>query len=254
MTTAIVSADLEARIKAVLDEKSMLKHPFYTEWTKGELPISKLQEYARLHEESKLTPPYTREGTTADPPTPNPRGVARQYYHFEASFPRYLSSIHSRTESPEIRQLLLDNLWDEEHGERNHPVLWLEFAAALGVSETEVKTATLRPETRALVEHFRQTSSQSPLAEALGTLFAYEGQVPAIAWQKIKGLTEHYNFEPKQFEFFSVHLVADIAHAGAEMESIAMACEDEDAVLRAVEASCDRLLSFLDGCYDVAAA
>ena len=224
MTTAIVSADLEARIKAVLDEKSMLKHPFYTEWTKGELPISKLQEYAR------------------------------QYYHFEASFPRYLSSIHSRTESPEIRQLLLDNLWDEEHGERNHPVLWLEFAAALGVSEAEVKTATLRPETRALVEHFRQTSSQSPLAEALGTLFAYEGQVPAIAWQKIKGLTEHYNFEPKQFEFFSVHLVADIAHAGAEMESIAMACEDEDAVLRAVEASCDRLLSFLDGCYDVAAA
>ena len=224
MTTAIVSADLEARIKAVLDEKSMLKHPFYTEWTKGELPISKLQEYAR------------------------------QYYHFEASFPRYLSSIHSRTESPEIRQLLLDNLWDEEHGERNHPALWLEFAAALGVSETEVKTATLRPETRALVEHFRQTSSQSPLAEALGTLFAYEGQVPAIAWQKIKGLTEHYNFEPKQFEFFSVHLVADIAHAGAEMESIAMACEDEDAVLRAVEASCDRLLSFLDGCYDVAAA
>lgn len=224
MTTAIVSADLEARIKAVLDEKSMLKHPFYTEWTKGELPISKLQEYAR------------------------------QYYHFEASFPRYLSSIHSRTESPEIRQLLLDNLWDEEHGERNHPALWLEFAAALGVSEAEVKKATLRPETRALVEHFRQTSSQSPLAEALGTLFAYEGQVPAIAWQKIKGLTEHYNFEPKQFEFFSVHLVADIAHAGAEMESIAMACEDEDAVLRAVEASCDRLLSFLDGCYDVAAA
>lgn len=224
MTTAIVSADLEARIKAVLDEKSMLKHPFYTEWTKGELPISKLQEYAR------------------------------QYYHFEASFPRYLSSIHSRTESPEIRQLLLDNLWDEEHGERNHPALWLEFAAALGVSEAEVKTATLRPETRALVEHFRQTSSESPLAEALGTLFAYEGQVPAIAWQKIKGLTEHYNFEPKQFEFFSVHLVADIAHAGAEMESIAMACEDEDAVLRAVEASCDRLLSFLDGCYDVAAA
>lgn len=224
MTTAIVSADLEARIKAVLDEKSMLKHPFYAEWTKGELPISKLQEYAR------------------------------QYYHFEASFPRYLSSIHSRTESPEIRQLLLDNLWDEEHGERNHPALWLEFAAALGVSEAEVKTATLRPETRALVEHFRQTSSQSPLAEALGTLFAYEGQVPAIAWQKIKGLTEHYNFEPKQFEFFSVHLVADIAHAGAEMESIAMACEDEDAVLRAVEASCDRLLSFLDGCYDVAAA
>lgn len=224
MTTATVSANLERRIKAVLDEKSMLKHPFYTEWTTGELPISKLQEYAR------------------------------QYYHFEAAFPRFLSSIHARTESPEIRQLLLDNLWDEEHGDRNHPVLWLEFAAALGVAADEVKSARLRPETQALVDHFNGTSREAPLAEALGTLFAYEGQVPAIAWQKIKGLTEHYNFEPKQFEFFSVHLVADIAHAGAEMQSIAMATEDEDSVVRAVEASCDRLLAFLDGCYETAAA
>ena len=224
MATATASAHLERRIKAVLDEKSMLKHPFYTEWTTGELPIAKLQEYAR------------------------------QYYHFEAAFPRFLSSIHCRTESPAIRQLLLDNLWDEEHGERNHPALWLEFAAALGVSADDVKSAALRPETKALIEHFNATSKDAPLAEALGTLFAYEGQVPSIAWQKIKGLTEHYKFEPKQFEFFSVHLVADIAHAGAEMESIAMACEDEDAVVRAVETSCDRLLSFLDGCYELAAA
>jgi pyrroloquinoline-quinone synthase len=224
MTTATLASALEQRIKAVLDEKSMLKHPFYTEWTTGELPIAKLQQYAR------------------------------QYYPFEAAFPRFLSSIHARTDSPEIRQLLLDNLWDEEHGERNHPALWLEFAAALGVAADDVTNAELRPETRALVDHFNTTSREAPLAEALGTLFAYEGQVPAIAWQKIKGLTEHYKFEPRQFEFFSVHLVADIAHAGAEMRSIEMAAEDEDGVVRAVEKSCDLLLSFLDGCYETAAA
>ena len=223
MASATASTNLERRIKAVLDEKSMLKHPFYIEWTNGTLPIPKLQEYAR------------------------------QYYHFEASFPRYLSSIHARTEQPEIRQLLLDNLWDEEHGDRNHPVLWLEFAAALGVDAADVKAAKLRPETEMLVQHYNRTSREAPLAEALGTLFAYEGQVPAIAWQKIKGLTEYYNFEPKQFEFFSVHLVADIGHAGAEMESIEMSCEDEDGVLRAVDTACDRLLSFLDGCYEEAA-
>jgi len=223
MTTTTASR-LERRIKAVLDEKSMLKHPFYTEWTTGELPVAKLQEYAR------------------------------QYYHFEASFPRFLSSIHARTENPKIRQLLLDNLWDEEHGERNHPALWLEFADALGVGADEVKTAKLRPETEMLISHFNRTSREAPLAEAMGTLFAYEGQVPAIAWQKIKGLTEHYKFEPRQFEFFSVHLVADIAHAGAEMESITISCEDEDGVVRAVDKACDLLLAFLDGCYEEAAA
>jgi pyrroloquinoline-quinone synthase len=223
MTTATASR-LEKRIKAVLEQKSMLRHPFYTEWTTGELPISKLQEYAR------------------------------QYYHFEAAFPRYLSSIHARTENPKIRQLLLDNLWDEEHGDRNHPVLWLEFAEALGVAPEAVKNARLRPETEMLVSHYNRTSREAPLAEALGTLFAYEGQVPAIAWQKIKGLTEHYKFEPRQFEFFSVHLVADIAHAGAEMESITISCEDEGAVVRAVDNACDLLLAFLDGCYEGAAA
>ena len=214
-----VASTLETRINVVLEEKSLLKHPFYTEWTKGVLSRDRLQEYAR------------------------------QYYHFEVAFPRFLSAIHTRTESPAIRQLILDNLWDEEHGDRNHPALWLEFASALGVSANEVKNAEIRPETAALIAHFNETSQKAPLAEAIATLFAYEGQVPAIAWQKIKGLTEHYSFQPKQFEFFSVHLVADIAHAGAEMDAIRTSTEDEDAVVDAVEASCDRLLAFLDGCY-----
>ncbi|MEP7216469.1 MAG: CADD family putative folate metabolism protein [Anaerolineaceae bacterium] len=218
------TSDLEARINAVLETKSLLKHPFYTEWTKGVLSRERLQEYAR------------------------------QYYHFEVAFPRFLSAIHSRTESPEIRQLILDNMWDEEHGPRNHPALWLEFAAALGVSADEVRGAEIRPETAALITHFNESSKHAPVAEAMATLFAYEGQVPAIAWQKIKGLTEHYGFTPKQFEFFSVHLVADIAHAGAEMDAIRQSSESEDAVVEAIESSCDRLLGFLDGCYGEVAA
>ena len=216
---ATAASTLETRINAVLAEKSLLKHPFYAEWSNGTLSRDRLQEYAR------------------------------QYYHFEIAFPRFLSAIHARTDSAEIRQLILDNLWDEEHGERNHPVLWLEFAEAVGVSAGEVKKARIRPETAALIAHYNEKSQKAPLAEAMATLFAYEGQVPAIAWQKIKGLTEHYGFQPRQFEFFSVHLVADIAHGGAEMDAIRKSATDEDAVVRTVEQSCDLLLSFLDGCY-----
>jgi pyrroloquinoline-quinone synthase len=223
MTTLSASTDLERRIKAILEEKPMLKHPFYVEWAQGTLPMAKLLQFAR------------------------------QFYPFEVAFPRFLSAIHTRTESPLIRQLLLDNLWDEEHGERNHPALWLEFAAALGLRADDVRIAELRPETKTLVEHFQKAAREAPLADALGTLFAFEGQVPAMSWQVIKGLTEHYGFEPRQFEFFSVHLVADIAHAGAEMQAIAEACSDEDSLVQAVEVACDLLLSFLDGCYAEAA-
>lgn len=218
------TTNLRERLKGVLEERSLLKHPFYQEWTAGTLSRERLREYAR------------------------------QYYHFEAMFPRFLSAIHTRTESPRIRQLLLDNLWDEEHGERNHPELWLEFAEALGVPRQEVLDAPLRPETRALIEHFQRMCHEAPIAEALATLYAYEGQVPSIAWQKIKGLSECYGMTPEQFEFFTVHLVADIGHSGSEMEGIQEACTDEDAVIRATEAACERLWAFLDGCYRAEAA
>ncbi len=224
MTTLTPVAPLEDRMRGVLAERSLLKHPFYQAWTKGTLPVEDLREYAR------------------------------QYYHFEVAFPRFLSAIHTRTESPSIRRLILENLWDEEHGERNHPALWLEFAAALGLPAEEVKASTPRPETRALIDHFAAAAKYAPVAEAMATLFAYEAQVPAVAEQKIAGLTGNYGFREGQYDFFTVHREADVAHSGAEMLAITESCEDGEAVVRAVEASCDRLLAFLDGCYGKAAA
>lgn len=217
------TSPLTARIQALLDTHSMLDHPFYKAWTAGTLSRKAMRAYAR------------------------------QYYHFEAAFPRLLSAIHSRSDSPEIRQMLLDNLWDEEHGERNHARLWLDFANALGVPDEKVMRATLTPQTRNLIDHYVEVSRNAPLGEALATLFAFEGQVPVIAWQNIKGLSEHYGFKPEQFEFFSVHLVADIGHAGHEMSAIDLASADEDGVIAATERACKLLLAFLDGCLEDAA-
>ena len=216
MTTAVGS--LEGRIKAVLDERAMLKHPFYRAWSEGTLDRARLRAYAR------------------------------QYYHFELAFPRFLSAIHTRTDSRPIRQMLLENMWDEEHGDRNHPALWLQFAAALRLSAADVRGAKLQPQTRTLIDHYAGVAQSAPIAEALATLFAFEGQVPALAWQTIKALSDHYAFEPGQFEFFSVHLVSDVAHAGAEMDAIQQTCTGEEGVIAATERACDRLLAFLDGC------
>ncbi len=223
MTMTEAGTALETRMREVIAERSLLQHPFYQAWSKGTLELERLQDYAR------------------------------QYYHFERAFPRFLSAIHARTESPAIRQLLLDNLWDEEHGERNHPALWLEFAAALGVPRDEVESAEPHPQTAALIEHYAEVAEKAPVPEALATLFAYESQAPAIAWAKIKGLTEHYDLLPEQFEFFSVHLVSDVAHSGAELSALEELCDDEDAVVAAVERASERLLGFLDGCYGAAA-
>jgi pyrroloquinoline-quinone synthase len=224
MTIVQTSVPLEERIQRLIDERALLKHPFYAAWTAGTLPLEGLREYAR------------------------------QYYHFEAAFPRFLSAIHARTESLEVRQLLLDNLWDEEHGDRNHIALWLEFAAALGLDPEDVRRSQPNAATRALIDHFFTVCRERPVAEALAALYAFEGQVPRLAWQTMKGLTEHYDMEPDQFEFFSVHLVADVSHGGAELAAIRATAGDDDAVIEAARAACEQLLVFLDGCQGQAAS
>lgn len=222
MTSTGTASALERELRAALAERSLLEHPFYRAWSAGELELERLRDYAR------------------------------QYYHFERAFPRFLSAIHARTESPAVRQLLLDNLWDEEHGERNHAALWLEFAEALGLSREEVEGSEAHARTRALVEHYAEAAARAPVAEALAALFAYEAQAPAVAWEKIKGLAERYGLRPEQFEFFSVHLVSDVAHSGAELAAIEELCGDGEGVVRAAERAADRLLAFLDGCLEAA--
>ena len=144
----------------------------------------------------------------------------------------------------------MKNLWDEEYGERNHRTLWIEFAEALGVSRKEVEAGQPNNQTTQLIEHFEEKCGNAPVAEAIATIFAYEGQVPNIAEEKIAGLRDMYNMQPKEYEFFSVHMESDIAHSNAEVEAIKALCVDEEKTINATEDACERLLGFLDGCYD----
>ncbi len=109
------------------------------------------------------------------------REYARQYYAFESSFPRFLSSLHSRSESPKVRAALLDNLWDEEHGEANHQELWLRFAEGLAVPREDAREAEWKPATEALVGAYSKATREAPVAAGVAAAYAYERQVPAVA-------------------------------------------------------------------------
>jgi len=207
----------------IVAERSLLKHPFYQAWTAGTLPLESLREYAR------------------------------QYYHFEAAFPTFLSAVHARMEPGEARKAVLDNLWDEEHGEKNHLALWLQFCEALGLDEDEVRASEPNAQTRDLIEGFRAACSQGTVAEGLATLYAYESQAPAVATQKIAGLQRFYGFvDERGYEFFTVHKDVDVYHAQAERDLIAAAATTPEARLGLEEATrtaADRLWRFLDGAY-----
>jgi pyrroloquinoline-quinone synthase len=186
-----------ASLNALGAEMSLLKHPFYQQWTAGTLSAQRLRNYAI------------------------------QYYPHVAAFPRYLSAMHSRCDDLATRQVLLENLIDEERGVENHPALWLKFAQALGVTADEVQAATPLPAATALVETFDRLSRDLPLSAGLSALYVYESQVAEVATAKIDGLKRFYGFRHDTdgasvdgVKFFTVHRDADRYHAQAVAQLI----------------------------------
>jgi pyrroloquinoline-quinone synthase len=212
--------DLLDRIDALIAERHLLKHPFYTKWRAGELTREALQDYAR------------------------------QYYAFESTFPRLLSALHTRSDRPDVRQSLLDNLWDEEHGEVNHAEMWLRFGEGIGADRASVRSAELNDGTRALLDSYWTSVSDAPIAAGIAALYAYEGQVPEVAAEKIRGLVEQYGIDdPRTLAFFMVHSTLDVEHSGAERSMIAALAPtpaDEEAVLASTRGALDAWWGFLD--------
>jgi pyrroloquinoline-quinone synthase len=225
-----------ASLDALAAEMSLLKHPFYQQWTAGTLTAQRLRSYAI------------------------------QYYRHVAAFPRYLSALHSRCDDFETRQVLLENLIEEERGAENHPELWLKFAHALGVIREEVLAAEPLPAANALVATFDHVSRDLPLAAGLSALYVYESQVAEVAKVKIDGLKRFYGFRDDAdhtdgahdtndvanadgMKFFTVHRDADPYHAQAVAELIERhdtRAEDRAIALEAGRAALKAVWDLLD--------
>ena len=212
----VISA-LDERIR----NRHLLDHPFYQRWTCGTLTREELQEYAR------------------------------QYYHYALAFPTFLSAMHCNVDDVPTRQLLLENLIEEERGPENHPELWLRFCEALGLERAEVVASTPNASTRNLIATLRGLAREGALHEGLAALYAYESQVPAVATTKIDGLARWYGIDaPRDIAFFAVHIDADVVHSEtsrALLRSLTAAPQKAAEAERATSATLDALYAFLDG-------
>ena len=225
MTTAsaVTPEELCDRLDALIEEKSVLKHPFYQTWQKGELTVDAL------------------------------RGYACQYYQHVLAFPKYVSGTHANCNDLADRQELLENLKEEEEGPNNHPELWLRFGEALGLSRDDMISVEPLPETIALDATFRRITKDADFVSGISALYAYESQVPAVAATKMDGLKSFYGVsDPQQLKFFIVHKSLDVEHSRVTRNMVARSARsagDQETATRAAEEAADALLGFLDGCY-----
>ena len=212
------------RIDAAVAQHALLDHPFYQLWNRGELPREALDEYSR------------------------------QYYAHVRAFPTYVSAVHSRCDDISVRQLLLENLIEEEQGGDNHPELWLRFAEGVGVSRESAQAAEPLDSTRDSVAALRDICNGDDYRNGVAALYAYESQVPEVSRTKREGLAKYYALDdPRAVEFFTIHEEADLRHRAEERAVLARECRDatsRDAAVAAAGDAAQALWEFLDGVYD----
>lgn len=218
---SLTSSQFENDLLAAVMQHSMLKHPFYVAWSEGRLSREVLQEYAK------------------------------QYYAHVRAFPTYVSAVHSHCDDLETRQMLLENLIEEEQGAENHPELWLRFAEGLGLTREDVTNAELLPATKDSVERLKRLTQNPDYRKGLAALYAYESQIPEVAKTKRAGLKEFYGIDDERVvAFFRVHESIDLLHKEVEQRILAKECsspEDRERVTEAAAAGAQALWSFLDG-------
>ena len=221
----IITIEFFAQAEERMERHNLLRHPFYTAWTAGELTREDLREYAA------------------------------EYWHHVSAFPSYLSALHSRLEEGATRRMVATNLADEEGVSspdgRAHSDLWMDFAKGMGASEVDVKTRALQPESQRLISSFRRIANEGTPVAALAAFYAYESRVPAIAREKAAGLKDRYGADSATTRYFALHQTADVLHADIWRKLIsgelAKAPDLAIEALDAVEETAAALWSALDG-------
>ena len=175
----------------LIRERSILQHPFYRAWQRGELTRDQLATYSCV------------------------------YYPHVAAFPTYLQNAIGRAEDSSTRRALQDNLLDELTNPAPHPELWLDFATATGQDRNKVKRATPLAKVASTTSTFDRLTSQG-IASGLTALYAYESQQPEVAAEKMRGLHESYGIKSSEaLSYFAVHATADLEHRAAERAALA---------------------------------
>jgi pyrroloquinoline-quinone synthase len=196
-------------VLAKLDETraaiNVLEHPFYERWSAGDLSAEELDRYAGEYRHAVLALACA-SAQAAD--------------CAEVSWQR-------------------DGLRRHAEEEAAHVALWEQFEQAVSAASAARADAPQPPTEQPSAEQPQLAQTQAcvrawtageDLLEHLAVLYAIEAGQPEISATKLEGLTAHYGLseEGPATEYFRVHCLRDVEHAGAARELIAQLMADVD--------------------------
>ncbi|MCH8085250.1 MAG: iron-containing redox enzyme family protein [Nitrosopumilus sp.] len=202
------------RIDEMIDNRSLLKHPFYQMWSDGKLTQDSLA------------------------------GYSKEYFQLVKAVPFFMKPIIEKAPDSVISELIAN-----QQEESDHVKLWIDFAGELGVSEDELTSYTGLTKTRNAVSDLNEL--MNTYEGGACAMYAFEKEIPKISQTKLDGLAEFYKMTSDEAtEYFKLHTEADIRHTISWRNILKKSSTDSNNLFEIADKSISAQNLLLDSCYE----
>ena len=207
-------SQLIKKIDQIIEDKSLLNHPFYEMWSEGKLEFQSLV------------------------------GYSKEYYQLAKQVPKLMEPIVDMAPS-DVKSELISNMNEESE----HIRLWENFAFSMGISRDDLTSYQGLKKTNDAVNNL--ASLMKSYDEGACAMYAFEKEIPKISKTKMEGLKNFYGLDSKDAtEYFEEHMSADIRHAASWEKIINTSSKNHDKLLKIAKKSVDAQNLLLDSCYE----
>jgi len=202
------------KIDEMIEERSLLKHPFYEMWSDGKLTLESLN------------------------------GYSKEYFQLVKSVPGFMSTIIKK--APES---VLNELISNQQEEFEHIQPWIKFADTLGVKEDDLQNYPGLEKTNQAVSDL--SALMNSYESGSCAMYAFEKEIPKISQTKLEGLAEFYGITTKHAtEYFKLHTEADIRHVASWRKILENASSNPEKLIEIADKSISAQNLLLDSCYE----
>ena len=198
----------------MIEERSLLKHPFYQMWSDGKL---------------------TQESLA---------GYSKEYFQLVKAVPSFMTPIIEKSPGSVVSELV-----DNQQEESDHIKPWISFAGELGISEEELTSYAGTAKTQKAVSDLNQL--MDTFDGGACAMYAFEKEIPKISQTKLDGLAEFYGMTSNEAtEYFKLHTEADIRHAASWRNILEKSSADTSNLIEIADKSISAQNLLLDSCYE----
>jgi pyrroloquinoline-quinone synthase len=198
----------------MIEERSLLKHPFYEMWSDGKLTLESLA------------------------------GYSKEYFQLVKAVPEFMTSIIKQAPKSEISELEAN-----QKEESDHIKPWIQFAEALGVFQDKLIQYDGLPKTQQAVSDLSEL--MNTYEGGSSAMYAFEKEIPKISQIKLEGLADFYGISSESAtEYFKLHIEADIRHAASWRHILENTSTDKSNLIEIADKSISAQNLLLDSCYE----